>query len=288
MLLRMVRRVLLLTVSILSGTIAGSSQSQSAGPAPMESVQDLAARLTPPQKQQFDEARRLFNTRRYAEAFTSYRQLLSQLPDDAVLSKFASEAALNAEDAAFALNILKPITQANPDDWQAAALLTRACAQTGDTSCRDSGIAHMLELHHRGITPSRMQQYLVEMDKVGENTLWIWTSLEPWGSYKIYGNGQVMDADGKIFLRETLESSDFDQPQFAKEHPKEAAVGIRIFSLDAYRETGRNSTGQRTQTHFTYKFFIGQPSYSVLREEFIHIANGKSSPVSSRSNLIVP
>ncbi len=37
---------------------------------------------------------------------------------------------------AFAITILKPLTEANPDDWPAAALVTRACAESGDTKCR--------------------------------------------------------------------------------------------------------------------------------------------------------
>lgn len=254
----------------------------------IESVQDLVGHLTPEQKQRFDESMKAFNAQLYADALVAYKGLLGQLPNDSLLSKLASESALNTGDTGFALSALKPLAQANPDDWQAAALLVRACAESGDVACRDAGIAHMLDLHRRGVTPPRMQQYIVEHVKVGANTLIIRTSLEPWGYYKVYDLGQVMDGDGKVFLRATVESGDGDQALFAKEHPKEAAAGQRSFSLDAYRETGLNSTGQRTQTHFTYKFFVGQPTYEVVRQEFVNIVNGKSSPISSRTNLVVP
>jgi hypothetical protein len=63
---------------------------------------------------------------------------------------------------------------------------------------------------------------------------------------------------------------------------------MRSFSLDAYRETGLNNKGQRTQTHFTFKFFDGQPSYATVRDEFLKVANGTTQPVSSTSGLIVP
>jgi hypothetical protein len=56
------------------------------------------------------------------------------------------------------LNALKPLAQADPDDWQAVALLTRGCAESADTSCRDSGMAQMLDLHRRGITPPGVQE----------------------------------------------------------------------------------------------------------------------------------
>lgn len=253
-----------------------------------ESTSDLVDRMTPEQKQQFANAGNFSSQQHDAEAYAIYKQLLSELPGDAVLSKFASEAALNSGDMAFALDTLKPIAQADPDDWQAAALLTRACAESGDKSCRDSGIAHMLDLHSRGVTPANMQQYIVERVKAGANTLEIWTSIEPWGYYKIYASGRVLDAAGKLFLHATLESNDADQPFFAQQHPAEAAKGLREFSLDGYLETGLNANGQRTQTHFTYAFFVGQPSYETVRNDFIAIGNGKATPMSSRTGLIVP
>jgi hypothetical protein len=275
-------------LSMISPAVAFAQANPASPVSPRESIGDLVTRLSPQQKQQFDEAGKSFSGQHYADALAIYKRLLNELPGDAVLSKFASEAALYAGDTSFALSTLKPLAQADPDDWQAAALLTRACAESADISCRDSGMAHMLDLHRRGITPPRMQRYIVERVKVGENILLIWMSLEPWGPYKVYALGQVFDGEGKIFLRATVESSDFDQPIFAKQHPEEASKGMRSFSLDGYRETGLNSNGQRTQTHSTYKFFVGQPSYETVREEFVKIASGKAMPQSGRTNLVVP
>src|SRR5690349_16428786 len=163
-----------------------------------ETVQDLISRLTPEQKQLFDQAMMAFNAQRYPDALAFYKQMLTQLRGDPVISKFAAEAALNAGDLSFAMTVLKPLAAADPNDWQAAALLTRACAESGDTTCRDSGIAHMMDLRRRGITPPSMQQYTLERVKAGENTLLIRTSLEPWGYYKIYDLGQVSDKDNKV------------------------------------------------------------------------------------------
>jgi hypothetical protein len=265
------------------------AQAPSASDSPhRETTQDLVAKLSQQQKQQFDIAEKAFGEQRYADSLVIYKLLLKDFPDDPILIKFASEAALNKGDASFALKALKPLAQTDPDDWQAAAMLTRACAETGDIACRDAGIAHMLDLHQRGITPTNLQQYVVENVKVGENTILIRTSLVPIGYYKVYAIGRVTDSAGKLFLSVTLESNDFDQPAFAKEHPDEAAKGIRSFSLDAYLETGLNDNGQRTQTHFTYKFFVGQPSYATVRDEFLKVADGTSTPISSTIGLIVP
>jgi Tetratricopeptide repeat len=275
-------------LSIISAAGAFGQANPGSPASQRESTQDLVTRLSAQQKQQFEDAGKSLSGQHYADALVIYKRLLTELPGDAVLSKFAGEAALNSGDASFALNIVKPLAQADPDDWQAAALLTRACAESGDTSCRDSGIAHMLDLHRRGITPPGMKQYTVERLKAGVNILLIRMSLEPWGYYKVYALGQVLDGEGKIFLRATLESNDVEQAEFAQKHPEEASKGIRKFSLDSYLETGLNSQGQRTQTHYTYKFFIGQPSYEIVREEFVKIAAGKATPLSSRTNLVVP
>jgi len=58
-----------------------------------ESTQDLAAHLTAEQKQQFDQAVNAFNAQNYPDALAIFKQLLKQIESDAVLSKFAGEAA---------------------------------------------------------------------------------------------------------------------------------------------------------------------------------------------------
>jgi hypothetical protein len=253
-----------------------------------ESVQDLISRLSPEQKVLWDQASKAFSAQQYADALVTYKQLLGQLPGDAILSKFASEAALNVGESTFASTTLKPLAAIDPNDWQAISLLARACAGSGDAACRDSNMAHMLDLHRQGVAPPGLRQYILERVKVGDSTLVILPSLEPVGFYKIYDLGRVMDRNGKIFMRITIESGDEDQPAFTKQHPKEAAEGVRAFSLDAYQETGLNSNGQRTQTHFTYKSYVGQPSYQQVRQAFLDVASGNATPASSRSGVIVP
>jgi hypothetical protein len=280
--------VLLAFLSIISPAIAFAQANSTSPVPPRETIQELLTRLTPQQKQQFDDAGKSHRANQLTEEFDIFKRLLTELPGDVILSELAGEAALNCGDWNFALTTLRPLAQVDPDDWVAAALLTRACAESGDTACRDSGMAHMMDLHRRGITPPNMQQYLVEHIKAGENTLVIRTSLEPWGPYKVSATGYFFNGEGNLLLRITLESSDADQPLFAKEHPEEASKGMRGFSLDGYMDTGTNSNGQRTQTHYTYKFFPGQPPYEIVREEFVKVATGKATPMSSRTNLVVP
>jgi hypothetical protein len=261
-----------------------------AGPAPAqhETTQDLLAKLNPLQKQQFDDASKAYGEHRYADSLALHQALLKDFPGDPILLKYSSEDTLQSGDAATAMATLKPIAQADPDDWQAASMLARACAETGDKACRDAEIAHVLDLHSRGITPPRFQQYAVESVKVGDKSLLINTSLVPWGNYRIYAMAKLTDSTGKLLLSITLESNDFDQPGFAKEHPEDAAKGVRRFSIDTYTETGMDSSGNRTQTQGLYKFIDGQPSYETIRGEFLKVAAGQGAPIAGRTNLKVP
>lgn len=102
----------------------------------------------------------------------------------------------------------------------------------------------------------------------------------------MYALGEILDGEDKIFLRATLESSDADQRLFAEQYPAETAKGFRRFSLDGYRDTETNSEGQRTQTHYTYKYFVGLPPYATLREKFLQIATGEAILRSSTTNLV--
>lgn len=277
---------LILTLSILIPATTRGQENPAPAATHIESAQELVERLSPQQKQQYDDANKAFTAQDYAGALTIYKLMLKDLPGDPILSKFSSEAALNTGDATLALETIRPIAQTNPDDWQAASLLTRACAETGDKTCRDSGIAHMLDLHKRGLIPSHTQQYIVERIATGGKTLFVYTSLEPWGHYQVYNYAQMFDEAGHLQLRLTIESDDTDQAFFARQHPKEAAAGLRSFSVDGYEDSGRNDKKQRTETHYTFKFFVGQPEYQTVRDIFVSIANGQTKPLSSRINVL--
>jgi hypothetical protein len=287
--MRLALRIVVFAISSLGfifPTLA-VAQAPTASAPQRENPQDLIAKLSPEQKQEFDEARKAFDEGRFADALAIHQKLLAGFPGDPVLTKFAAETAIHGGQSAIAVAMLKPLVATDADDWQAAALLARACAESGDKPCRDAQMSHMLDLHDRGITPPQLRQYVVESVKVGESTVEINTSLVPWSAYKIYALGRVTDSAGKLFLSITLESNDADQPGFAKEHPDQAAKGMRRFSIDTYRETGVDSAGRRTQSQALYEFIDGQPLYETVRDKFIKIASGAGAPVAARRNLQV-
>ena len=279
---------LVATASLLVAPIRAGCQANAATEMHVETGEELDARLTPAQRQQFDAAKKAQLAKQYAEASADFKALLQERPGDSLLTKWSSDAALEMGDSAYALGMLKPLVLANFEDWQAVSMLARAAAESGDRQTRNAAMINLGILRQHGITPPNMLDYVLERMKVGENVMTIRYSLVPWGPYKTYYLALVADAKGVTFLHISLESSDGDQVFFAKQHPKEAAAGLREFTLDAYRETGLNQSGQRTQTHFTYKYFMGLPPYDSVREDLIDIANGRASPIGSRTGLIVP
>src|SRR5207244_13486752 len=95
-----ITEVLLAFLSIISPAIA-FAQVNPTSPVPQrESIQELLNRLTPQQKQQFDNAGKSYKENQFVEAFAIYKRLLTELSGDAILSKFASEAGLIPETTA--------------------------------------------------------------------------------------------------------------------------------------------------------------------------------------------
>jgi hypothetical protein len=278
---------LVVGVCFLAAPIGGGCQTNTTTERHAETEQELETRMTADQTQQFQAAKKAQLTKNYAEASAGFKALQQQFPDDLLLKKWSADAALSAGDSAYALGLLKPVFLDNVEDRQIVLMVAQSAAESGDLRTRNAAMYAMGLLRKHGMTPPNQHDYVLERVKVGDNLMTIWCSLVPWGPYNTYYFGMVTDAKGVLFLSISLESSDFDQVPFAKQHPKEAAAGTREFTLDAYRETGLNQSGQRTQTHFTYKFFMGQPPYDVVREEFINIANGKTQPVSHREGVIV-
>ncbi len=262
-----------LALSCSAGWGQDAGQSQAAGDA-----------LTGVEQQQVQQAGQAFAAGKYADALVAYKALHAAHPGNAQIAKFAAEAAINVGEAQYALGILQPMAAANPDDWQATGLLARIYAQTGDEKNRDAEMAHMAELYQKGLIPARLQQYLLERVVASGKTIMIWHSLVPWGNYKVYDYARVFDGNGQLLMRITLESADMDQALFAKLHPEDAAAGKRQFSLDGYKDLGATPDGGHREMHLTYGFLVGEPAYDEVRADFVKIATGTWTPMSSNTH----
>jgi len=255
--------------------IAAVAQSGTAAAPAMETASDLVRTLSSEEQQSFHTAGIEFNANKFPDALAKFKALLAAHPGDSFLSKMVGESALNTGDTQLALSTMQPVDREHPDDWQASSLMARIYAETGDKAKRDAEFAHMTDLYKRGLTPKGFTQYLVEKVPVGDKQIMIFNSLVPWGNFKVYNSARVFDADNKMVLRIQLESADFDQPLWAKQHPKEAAAGGRMFSLDGYSQGPANASGQAATSQALYGFLDARPTYDEARGYFISIATGK-------------
>jgi hypothetical protein len=254
--------------------------------------EDGSPSLTEEQKTAMSKAMKDFADSHWAEAFDEFKALHEQLPDNAKVVEFLAEASLNTGKADYAQSLLAPLVNAEPDRWQALALLTRYYAESNNDSARDAGLAKLQEMHDSGKHPklSAMDTILLERHAAADGgTVTIWYSLKPWGRFNAYLYARYCDKDGHETSYMTLESADFDQPLWAKQHPTEAAAGERMFSLDSYGVPVKHADGTVTATHGTMGFFNGRPPYDQIRDRMVSAANKAPAPISTlKMNVTQP
>lgn len=263
---------------LLCGSVLGAAQ-QHASPV-----------LTAEQQALFDAARKDFNEHHPELALEKMKQLHAMVPENAMIADGTAETAVVLGEYAYALSLLKPWTAAHPDDWFAQEWLARAYAESGDAADRDTTIAAVVKLHATTTDThfQRADRFLVERVKLANGYLDIHYALVPFSPYHVYMLGRQVDANGALVRQITLESNDFDQPGFAKEHPEMAARGMRRFSMDTYSTGKPGPNGAETQTQGLVGFMDGQPGYDETKARMVKVAGGEAPPVATRSGLPVP
>ena len=183
----MLKRMLLACAVLLVACLPEFAHSQGSVPA----ARPTEIAVTPEQKEKLDAANRLFQSGQYADALRNYKQLLGEVPPSnpqhSLIAKLASESALNVGENSFVIATLSPIETADPNDWQAAALLARLYTQTGQKNQRDAELAHLVDLHRHATSPqiAKLQQIPLETIPFSKGTIHIFFSLEPWGRFNV-------------------------------------------------------------------------------------------------------
>lgn len=269
---------------VVSITLATASAQQTPPPEP----QTTPSFSSPDLQAQFEHARQQAASGDWPGALASLKPLHLILPDDVDLTRFIVEAAIDAGDSAYALSQLKPLVDSKPGNWQELMLMARAYAEAHDAANRDAALTTLEDLHHFGrhAKLNAVQVFLVERVPLEKGHFDLYYSLVPWSRYNIFEMARVYNAAGQQVSRLTLESNDFEQAQWAKTHTQQAAQGMRFFSMDGYTEQ-ISADGKHTQTHFTYGFFDGRPTYEAVRDKMAAIANGKVGPMSSTSGISI-
>ena len=274
-----------LSALCLAGLLPFAGAQSTASP-PTTTVANPQPSLTPDQQALFTQAGEAFNHEHWGEAIAGFGKLHTQLPNDARFVKFEAEAEVNAGSSASAVALLDPLTGMNGNDIQALAILAHAYAQAHQSPERDSTLQRLQALHDSGASP--LQQMMLEKDTLPNGGfVRFFYFFQPWSRYNVYYMARMFDGAGKQIERVTLESNDSDQPDFAHRHPDEAAKGMRFFSVDGYIDHP-NAQGGGTQTHLSYAFFEGRPTYDVFRETVLAIASGEKKPLAKTDGIALP
>lgn len=234
-------------------------------------------RLTRNQKKAFLESQDKFIAGRFADALADLRGLLAQLPPNtpaqSAMAERAAEAALEASDRAYVISLLKPIEEHDASDCLARVLLARAYAENGQSAERDAEISALTALHKQDpkSPAGKLDMFLLERQTLkGGGSVGIGYFLRPFGLFKTHLRAEVYDASGKAILVIELNSDDGVQVDFKETHPELAAKGDRRFTLDAFLPNQLRPDG--TIEHALIQFYEGAPSYDVVRERILAMA----------------
>jgi hypothetical protein len=238
---------------------------------------DALADLSPENRAAFDALRDAAQQGRDADVLANGRKLLPALKPDSPLANFVTQltagAALETGETSYALTVLRPYAEAHPKDWHAAALLTRAYAESGEKALRDQQIAHLLELHKQTSDPDFAKLHIFPIQKVKLRSgyavfLYPFEPLKPYNTYLV---ALIYTGEGKSDYRLELGSEDADQAFFKPKKP-----GERRFSIDSYRKNENNENGPESQALFG--FVDGVFDYDRMRDLMVKTANGEKLP----------
>jgi hypothetical protein len=260
------------------------------GTATSAAVPAWLASLTPEQRALFDDAHKSFSANDFNSALPKLRQLHEQVLQNDIITKFTAEAAVNTGDYEVATSLLDALLHRSPDDPQALGIQAHLYGQQHDVFKRDAVLDHIQKLHDGGKPAPPI--VIIENDPLPDGgNVRLSDYVQPQSHFHIVLMAEYYDASGQRVRRTALESDDIDQLTFRKEHPDQAAAGVRVYSMDGYSET-RNAQGQVTgQTHATFCpvlgcFMTGRPSYELFRNTVL--APSKAAPIGSTTAPVTP
>jgi Flp pilus assembly protein TadD len=259
----------------LALSVAGSLQGQQAAAggdsATAQAQTDPLAGLSPENRELFDTLRKSSQQNDYAAVVAAGRKLLPVLKQGTPVSDFVTQltaaSSIETGESGYALTLLKPYSDAHPDDWRAAAGLARAYAEDGDKAARDQQIARLIAMHKKSSDPAFAKLHMFPIQKVALKSGYavFLYPFEPTGKFHTYLIALVYTKDGKEDYRIELESDDVDQAFFKPKH-----LGERRFSIDTYRAS---ADGGPLESQALLGFVDGVFDYDGMRDRMAEAAN---------------
>ncbi len=240
-----------------------------------QSQNDPLAELSPENRALFDALRRAAQQNNDATTLETGKKLLPALKPGTRLSDFVTQltagSAVETGDSAYALSILKPFTDAHPDDWRAASLLARVYAENGEKVSRDQQVAHVIALHQKTSDPNfakKLHIFPIQKVKLHSGYAVFHYPFEPLKPDNVYLMALVYSSEGKQDYRIELESEEVDQAFFKAKRP-----GERRFSVDTFRQS--ESNGKVTESQALHGFIDAVFDYETMRDRLLKVVNGE-------------
>ncbi len=238
--------------------------------------QDPLTELSPENRALFNTLREAAQQGRDTDVVANGKMLLPVLKPETPLADFVTQltatSALETGETDYALTLMRPLADAHPKDWHAAAVLTRLYAESGDKALRDQQIAHMVALHKK--TPdaafAKLHTFPIQKVTLHSGSAVFLYPFEPLGPHNSYLVALIYTKEGKASYRIELESDDVDQAFFKPKHP-----GERRFSIDTFRQNETNPNWPESQA--LHGFVDGMFDYDTMRDLMVKTANGEKS-----------
>jgi len=220
------------------------------------------------------EAGAAFYRQDYVRALNLFNEVLEKLPDNIVALNMWGNCSLQLHDYALAIERFKLALALRPGEWHNVAGLLEAYSLEGFQKERARELEYVKQLKSEGKLPKNFS-FITDVFDMGLRKVQVmefYPDLAGKDRYRYWFN--IFNPQGQQTYRVTVESNDGDQLLWAKKHPKEAAAGGRMFSLEGYSPN----------SHTTYRFYDGEPPYETVIADVQSILQGKLKGMSSSTS----
>jgi len=179
--------------------------------------------------QKMREAQQAFGAGDCSRAQVALREIIAADPQNYVAHLLSARCLLSQRDYAAATGEFRRALDLRPEAPPALLGLIEAYALSGETAHRDAEIEHLRALIKAGKLPTTIrfvrEQFTASGSRVVVSEYPYLTALR---SRYLF---EVFDSQQKLVQQFELLSRERDQAAFRKQHPRQAAAGVRQFSL---------------------------------------------------------
>lgn len=233
-------------------------------------AQDLSPEQIAAAEKAFKIGNDLMDRRKYADALTIYKRLLTTIPNNAAVLYNTGMAAFATKDFGTALDMWQQMKKIEPASWHVRAKLIQVYQALKKLPERDAERAELFAMWKKG-EPAELKnevEYCRDAFEVNGKEVLAFEHFELKGNRALRYVFTVLDATGKTEdYRISLGSYDTTHDIWAQLQNPPPKEGDRLFHLDGYFKDGR---------HMTFGMYPPpEPTYDRIREIVVKILEGK-------------